>query len=209
MADVDFFFDPVCPWAWLTSRWVAEVARQKDLTVNWRFISLRILNEHRDYATEFPAGYPESHGRGLRLLRVAAAVREQAGPEPIGALYEAFGRTIHVEDAATKLDEPEQVGAVLTALGLDPALAGALDDERHDAVLREETELALARAGSDVGTPVLTFAPPDGPSFFGPVISRAPEGAEAVRLWESVEYLARFGGFAELKRSLREAPQLR
>ncbi|MHB1877509.1 MAG: mycothiol-dependent nitroreductase Rv2466c family protein, partial [Streptosporangiaceae bacterium] len=201
MADVDFFFDPVCPSAWLTSRWVAEVARQKDLAVNWRFISLRILNEHRDYATEFPAGYPESHGRGLRLLRVAAAVREQAGPEPIGGLYEAFGRTIHVEEAATKLDGPDQVGAVLTALGLDPALAGALDDERHDAVLREETELALTRAGSDVGTPVLTFAPPDGPSFFGPVISRAPEGAEAVRLWESVEFLARFGGFAELKRT--------
>lgn len=209
MAEVDFFFDPVCPWAWLTSRWVAEVARQRDLTVNWRFIALRILNEDRDYATEFPPGYVEGHTRGLRLLRVAAAVREQAGPGAIGALYEAFGQIIHVEGAEAKLDDPAQVGAVLTALGLDPDLASAMDDDRYTPVVREETELALSRAGSDVGTPVLTFAPPDGPSFFGPVISRAPAGAEAAELWDAVEHLARFPGFAELKRSLREEPQLR
>ena len=97
MSDVDFFFDPICPWAWITSRWAVEVAGLRQLEVDWRFISLRIVNEHRDYETEFPAGYPEIHGLGLRLLRVAAAAREEGGNAAVGALYSEFGRIIHSE----------------------------------------------------------------------------------------------------------------
>jgi hypothetical protein len=92
--DVDFFFDPVCPFAWQTSRWLRRVAELRTLKVNWRFICLRIINEDRDYAAEFPPNYEEAHGRGRSLLRVCAAVREAIGPEPIGAMYEAFGNEL-------------------------------------------------------------------------------------------------------------------
>ena len=204
--DVDFYFDPVCPWAWLTSRWVAEVERMNGLRVNWTFIALRILNEHRDYGTEFPKGYPEGHGRGLRLLRVAAAVRHAVGPEPMGALYTAYGNRIHVEGDPKSLDSVDGIAAMLTALGLPSELAAAADDESFDEELRASTNAALARTGKDVGTPILTFGPPDGPSIFGPVISRAPKGQAAVDLWDHVTALAANPDFAELKRQIRQRP---
>ena len=94
--DVEFFWDPVCPWAWLTSRWVAEVAKLRDLDVDWRFISLRLLNKDRNYETDFPEGYPAVHGSGLKLLRVAAAVRAAEGRARMGELYTRFGGDIHV-----------------------------------------------------------------------------------------------------------------
>src|SRR3954452_10378169 len=96
MADVEFFWDPVCPWAWITSRWVTEVAEQRDLDVDWRFICLRILNGAKDYDHDFPAGYPAVHGTGQKLLRVAAAVREAEGRQAMAALYTRFGTDIHV-----------------------------------------------------------------------------------------------------------------
>ena len=94
--DVEFFWDPVCPWAWLTSRWVTEVSNQRGLSVNWRFISLRLLNSAKDYERDFPAGYIAGHGSGLKLLRVAAAVRDEEGPDRMAALYTQFGGDIHV-----------------------------------------------------------------------------------------------------------------
>jgi hypothetical protein len=206
-ATVDFFFDPVCPWAWITSRWVVEVGTQRELTVDWRFISLRLLNADKDYATHFPAGYTEGHTLGLRLLRVAAAARETEGNEAVGRLYTELGQRIH-RPGAGLMDLPDGgVAAALAAAGLPAELAAAQDDPRYDAVVAEETELARDRAGRDIGTPVLTFGAPDGPSFFGPVISRVPRGPEAVELWDATERLAGFPGFAELKRALREPPQ--
>jgi 2-hydroxychromene-2-carboxylate isomerase len=204
---VDFFFDPVCPWAWITSRWVGEVAARRPLEVRWRFISLRLLNADKDYATHFPPGYTEGHTLGLRLLRVAAAARASAGNEAVGRLYAELGQRIHRPGARLMELEAGGVEEALAAADLPVELAAALDDDRFDAVLHEETQLALDRAGPDIGTPVLTFGAPDGPSFFGPVISRVPRGEEAVELWEATERLARFPGFAELKRSLREPPQ--
>lgn len=204
--DVDFYFDPVCPWAWLTSRWVAEVERLKGLRVNWTFIALRILNEHRDYGTEFPDGYPAVHGRGLRLLRVAAATRQQFGADPVGGLYTAFGTRIHVERNGESLDSVETIADLLAALGLPRHLAGAADDASFDDELRASTNEALERTGRDVGTPILTFGPPDGPSIFGPVISQAPKGQAAVDLWEHVTALSADPNFAELKRQIRRRP---
>jgi hypothetical protein len=204
---VDFFFDPVCPWAWITSRWAVEVSEQRELEINWRFLSLWLLNADKDYATDFPPGYTEGHTRGLRLLRIAAAARESAGNEAVGRLYAELGGRIHREGAGLMQLAEDGVQQAIAAAGLPPELAAAQDDERFDAVVAGETKLAIDRAGPDVGTPVLTFAPPDGPSFFGPVISRVPRGAEAVELWDAVERLARFPGFAELKRALREPPQ--
>ncbi len=212
--DLHFYFDPVCPFAWLTSKWVREVAAQRDYSVDWRFISLRILNAHIDYAAHFPPNYEEGHSAGLRLLRVAARVRAEHGREAVGPLYKAIGTRIF--DTARDIDplSASDQGArhtlepLLQDAGLPTGLAAALDDESLDVVLRAETEEALALTGRDVGTPILHFQPPGGTAFFGPVISRVPSPADAVELWDHVVALAAFPGFAEIKRSLRERPQL-
>ena len=211
--DIEFFWDPVCPFAWITSRWVAKVSAQTGYQVDWRFISLRLLNKHKDYATEFPPDYEHGHTAGRRMLRVAAKVRAELGREPMGPLYEGYGRAYWDQEKGSgmrkRLGTVAHIADVLQAVGLPREFASAADESQWDAELEAETELALSRTGRDVGTPIITFEPPDGPSFFGPVISRIPSDDEAVPLWEAVLTLAKFPGFAELKRSLREAPQLR
>lgn len=212
-ADIEFFFDPVCPFAWITSRWVEKVAAQTEFSVEYRFISLRILNKDKDYATDFPPEYEHGHTAGLRMLRVAAAVRADRGPQPLGPLYtELSGSTFDAEPDAQyrlTLGSVEMVSGALERAGLPTEFAAAVDDESWDAIVNEETELALSRTGRDVGTPIITFRPPDGLSFFGPVISRVPDDADAVPLWNAVTTLAAYPGFAEMKRSMRETPQLR
>lgn len=210
--DIEFFWDPVCPFAWITSRWVTKVAEQSGYSVDWRFISLRLLNKHHDYATDFPPEYEHGHTAGLRMLRVAAAVRNDLGREPLEALVTAYGDSYWDKAKGSGmgayLSTTEHVVEVLAAAGLPAHYADALDDTAWDALLDDETELALSRTGRDVGTPIITFQPPDGLSFFGPVISRVPSDADAVSLWNAVTTLAAFPGFAEMKRSLREVPQL-
>ena len=210
--DLEFFWDPVCPFAWITSRWVEKVAEQTDYTVDWRLISLRILNKDKNYATDFPPEYEQGHTAGLRMLRVAAKVREELGREHMGPLYTAMGAKYWEMPKGSglrgRLGTPEHTAECLALAGLPAEYAVAVDDDSYDAVIEEETDLALARTGRDVGTPIITFKPPDGLSFFGPVISRVPTDEQAVPLWNAVIELASFPGFAEMKRSLREAPQL-
>lgn len=210
MADLEFFWDPVCPFAWITSRWVVEVAGQRPLDVRWRPISLRILNEGR-YDDEGLADKRACHETGLALLRVAAAVEASFGNQAVGRLYTALGSAIFLTGDRTSLVAAGARPVAERALSdcdLPPELAGAAGDDASDDVLRDSTDLAVQRVGGGVGTPILTFDPPDGPSFFGPVISRVTRGDEAVVLWDAVETLARQPGFAELKRSLREDPQV-
>ena len=210
--DIEFFWDPVCPFAWITSRWIAKVAVQREFTVDWRFISLRLINKDKDYATEFPPGYEFGHTAGLRMLRVAAAIRDELGRDPLGGLVAAYGHSYWDQPQGSgmrdRLSTTDHVVEVLESAGLPRRYADALDDTSWDAVLDAESELALSRTGHDVGTPIITFQPPDGLSFFGPVISRVPDDAEAIELWDAVTTLARFPGFSEMKRSLRERPQL-
>jgi hypothetical protein len=216
-ADARFYFDPVCPFAWMTSKWVRVVQEQRGYTVDWRFISLRMVNADVDYGTHFPPGYIAGHTAGLRLLRVAAAVRARSGPEAVGRFYAAAGGRIfdsvpspaHQGSDGGYRGTREFAGPILADAGLDANLAGALDDESFDAEIQRETDEALALTGKDVGTPIIQFQPPDGTAFLGPVISRLPSPADAVKLWDHVVGLATFPGFAELKRSLREMPQLR
>ncbi len=207
MADLDFFWDPVCPWAWLTSRWVVNVIEEQPLDVDWRFISLRIVNKERDYETDFRPGYERGHTRGLELLRVAAAVREELGPGAVLPLYTALGRTIHLERDATAFDDPAGIERILGELGYPLTLGAAATSTHHDELIAAETQEALDRCGGNIGTPVLTFEPPDGPSFFGPVINRAPKGKEAVELWDAVRALGSNPHFSELKRSTRGRPE--
>lgn len=213
---MNFYFDPVCPFAWMTSKWLRSVMRQRDYRVDWRFISLRLVNAHVDYDAHFPPEYEAGHTAGLRLLRVAARARAEHGREAVGPLYAAFGRRIF--DSAPEADDAagrerrgtrEYVEPLLADAGLPAELADALDDASLDAVIQAETDEALALTGKDVGTPIIHFQPPAGVAFFGPVISRLPAEEDAVRLWDHVVGLAEFPGFAELKRSLRERPQLR
>lgn len=216
MADIHFYFDPVCPFAWMTSKWLRRVQARRDYTVDWRFISLRLVNAHVDYDAHFPPEYEAGHTAGLRLLRVAARARVEHGREAVAAFYAACGA--HIFDREQPGDDAEVrvrrgtrefVEPILADAGLPLVLADALDDDGWDAEIQAETDEALALTGKDVGTPILHFEPPDGLAFFGPVISRLPDDDASVELWDHVIALSRFPGFAELKRSLRERPQLR
>ena len=218
-ADINFYFDPVCPFAWMTSKWVRQVQAQRRYTVDWRFISLRLINAQVDYDVHFPPEYEAGHTAGLRLLRVAARARAEYGRQAMAPLYAAFGS--HIFDTAPGSDNHQSAvemrelrgtrefaEPILAEVGLPLELAGALDDESWDIEIQQETDEALSLTGRDVGTPIIHFEPPTGAAFFGPVISRLPHEDSAVELWDHVVALARFPGFAELKRSLREQPQL-
>ena len=217
-ADIRFYFDPVCPFCWLTSKWIRMVQSERDFTVEWRFISLRLINSHVDYGAHFPPEYEAGHTAGLRLLRVAARARAEHGPQAVDPLQAAFGA--HIFDVApptgiaNEEEHRERRGArefvepILRDAGLPTDLADALDDRSWDGEIHADGEEALALTGKDVGTPIIHFEPPDGVAFFGPVISRLPEKETAGELWDHVVGLARFPGFSELKRSLREQPQL-
>lgn len=216
-ADIRFYFDPVCPFCWLTSKWIRMVQAERDLTVDWRFISLRLINEHIDYDAHFPPEYEAGHTAGLRLLRAVARAREEHGAPAVDSLQAALGAHIfdtppaHPTDA-TATGEGRGTRAflepILREVGLPTDLADALDDPSWDDAIRADGDEARALTGTDVGTPIIHFEPPDGVAFFGPVISRLPEPEQAGELWDHVVGLARFPGFAELKRSLRERPQL-
>lgn len=209
MSDLEFFFDPVCPWAWITSRWVSEVQVQRSYDVRWRFISLKVLNKDTkgDWYTD---QYKRWHAMGHEALRVAAHVDATLGNEAVARLYTALGTEGHNKDRREDFEKSTEafVGECLQIAGLDSGLVAHAFDESLDERLLADTAEALARTGPDVGTPILTFAPGtehEG-SFFGPVIARIPRGEEALRLWDAVETLATTPGVAELKRSLRASP---
>lgn len=211
--DLEFFFDPVCPFAWVTSRWVVEVQQQRSYDVDWRFISLWMLNDDNTqdwYTPEYRAG----HYLGHRALRIADQIRltdagsdSGSGDTAVGRWYTALGEALHRDNrrAEARDDNATFLSSILADAGFDASLVEHADDTSHDERLRADTELGLSRTGRDVGTPILTFRPGtdrEG-SFFGPVISKAPTGAEASELWDAVEKLAT-SGVSELKRSNRE-----
>jgi hypothetical protein len=210
LADLDFFLDPVCPWAWITSRWVEEVRGLRHYDVQWRFISLRFLNEEKMDYSSMPAGYADVHAAGTKGLRVCARARAEQGNDAVGTVYAALGTSLHnnQQREAMVTDAAGHIAGLLAGAGLPAAWAESVDDDAFDALIRAETELALERTGKDVGTPILTFRPgaADEASFFGPVIARIPRGDDALKLWDAVETVATTSGMAELKRSLRSRP---
>ena len=184
---------------------------QRSYTVDWRFISLWILNEETDaewYTPEYRAGHFLGH-KGLRIADQLRLTVGDADADAVGRWYTVLGEALHRDDrrAEARADNSAFLAAVLAEAGFEAGLVEHADDESHDAAIRAETELALSRTGPDVGTPILTFRPGtdrEG-SFFGPVISKAPTGEAASELWDAVEKLAT-SGVAELKRSNRAAP---
>ena len=204
--DLEFFFDTGCPYAWQTSVWVRRLMDLRGLTVGWRFISLRFVNEDHDLA----AGAVRAQERGLRFLRICAAARRDFGNDAVGRLYREFGeRFWHVAPQGA-LGERLRAGAaathpaaVVAAAGLPVDLVAAADDDSWDALIRAESDEALRRSGPDLGTPVLTFGPPSGPSLFGPVLSAVPDDDTSLAVYDAVRLLVELPGFAELKRTTR------
>jgi hypothetical protein len=209
MADLEFFFDPVCPWAWITSRWVTEVQQLRDYSVEWRFISLAMINEDRTSDWYTPE-YRASHRAGLYAHRVCDEVRLRHGNAEVGALYTAVGTAFHNDERRPEInaDPAGFMTEMLKSVDLATEYASHVDDETHDAHIRAETDLAFERTGKDVGTPIITFHPgqPNEASFFGPVIATIPRGQDAVQLWDAIEIVATTSGMAELKRSNRAKP---
>ena len=188
---------------------MVEVQQQRSYSVDWRFISLWILNEENTQAWYTPE-YRAGHFLGHKALRIADEIRlTDADPLAVGRWYTALGEALHRDKRRdeARADGSAFLASLLDAAGFATELIAHADDDAHDEYLRAETELALSRTGRDVGTPILTFRPGSDRegSFFGPVISKAPMGTEASELWDAVEKLAT-SGVAELKRSNRAAP---
>lgn len=195
--NVEFYFDPICPWCWMTSRWANEVSEARGFAISWKPVSLMIVNEGRELDDDYAA----SHRRGHRLGRVVEAARVAAGEAVVGPLYAAIGTRVH---PGGRTDHDAIIAEALAECGLDAGLAAAADTDLSDARLRANTTHALEIAGPDVGVPVISI---DGVAFFGPVMTPAPTGELALQLWDGIYAAASVPGFYELKRGRSAGPQ--
>lgn len=193
---VDFWFDPICPWAWLASRWLLEAATVRDLEAHWHVMSLAVLNEDRD----MPEDYKRMMEAAWGPVRVCIAAAQQHGDDVLLPLYTALGTRFHLEQAPRDRDTVE---AALAEVGLPAGLAEAMTSTEYDDALRKSHHDGMDRVGMDVGTPVISV---QGVSFFGPVVTPAPQGEDAGKLWDGVLLVAGTDGFFELKRTRDRKP---
>ncbi|MBD0709713.1 MULTISPECIES: DsbA family protein [unclassified Streptomyces] len=200
----DFYFDPLCPWAWMTSRWMLEVEKVRPVDVRWKVMSLAVLNENR--LDEVPEEYRELlETKAWGPVRVVIAARQLHGDEVVGKLYTALGTRFHNNG-----EEPgrEAIVAALKEAGLPGELADYADKATYDAELRASHQEGIDKVGQDVGTPVVSVPGTDGEevAFFGPVVTPTPRGEAAARLWDGTLLVASTPGFYEIKRTRTAAP---
>jgi protein-disulfide isomerase-like protein with CxxC motif len=197
--NVDFWFDPICPWAWITSRWLLEVAAMRDLSIRWHVMSLAILNADRQLSPDYRKRMDAARGP----VRVLVAAHQQHGEHVLLPLYTALGTRFHHRQAPI---EPATVEAALAECELPLSLARAMTQTDYDEALRASHEDGIQRVGLDVGTPILSI---NGASFFGPVVTPMPQGEAAARLWDGVVLVTATEGFFELKRTRDRRPEFR
>ncbi|MCL7492445.1 DsbA family protein [Streptomyces sp. MCA2] len=219
----DFWFDPLCPWAWLTSRWMLEVEKVRPVEVRWHVMSLAVLNE--DKLDELPEEYRENMrpgGKAWGPVRVVIAAQQLHGDEAVGKLYTALGTRIHNEGLGVN---PESIAAALEDAGLPADLIEYADKDTYDTELRASHKEGIDLVGQEVGTPVIAVPGPDSHgasaassnggggratggqiAFFGPVVTPAPKGEEAAKLWDGTLMVASIPGFYEIKRTRTQGP---
>jgi protein-disulfide isomerase-like protein with CxxC motif len=203
---VDFWFDPLCPWAWMTSRWMLEVEKVRDVEVRWHVMSLAVLNEDR--LDELPEEYAENMrpgGKSWGPVRVVTAAQQLHGDEVVGKLYTALGTRFHNEGLGVNRDS---IAAALKDVGLPADLIDYVDRDTYDVQMRASHKEGIEKVGQDVGTPVIAVPGADGEqiAFFGPVVTPAPQGEAAAKLWDGTLLVAATPGFYEIKRSRTKGP---
>jgi len=179
---------------------MVDVGQQKQIQVNWKFFSLKLINKDREVQED----YKILHEIGLKALRVAAAVRREFGNDGVGKIYTAMGARYHHDEG--DIDEPATVEEILQACGFPTNLAAAAADESLDEYIQADMDQAIAKAGTDVGVPQIVLDGGKGPGFFGPVMSPAPTGVDAVRFWDAIIAAGSLPGFFELKRTREVGP---
>ncbi|WP_416975869.1 DsbA family protein [Streptomyces sp. 4F14] len=203
---VDFWFDPLCPWAWMTSRWVLEVQKQRDIDIRWHPFSLAVLNE--DKLDQLPEEYRELlETQAWKPIRVVAAAWQKHGDAIVGPLYTALGTRFHNNGEGPTL---EAIAGALEEVGLPAGLIDYAEQEdfEFDAELRASHKEGIDKVGQDVGTPIIAVPGPEGKevAFFGPVVTPAPKGEAALRLWDGTIAVASVPGFYEIKRTRTQGP---
>jgi len=194
---VDFWFDPLCPWAWIASRWMLEVEKVRPVKTRWHVMSLAVLNEGRD---DLPEGYKERLSQAMGPVRVVVAAEQKFGSDAVLPLYTAIGTRFHNQKAE---QNRATIEASLAEAGLPADLADAMDSTEYDEAVRASHTDGIERVGLEVGTPIISVGDA---SIFGPVITPIPRGEAAGRLWDGVQLCLQTPGFFELKRSRTNPP---